>query len=226
MVVLGGTAGVGWESAAQFAEAGDRVVLMGRNQAKGDAACARLRDRVAGASVRFVPVDAADPAAAALAAAEAQELLGSIEVLMCSSGTTNLPALLHTIPVGSIAGRIAEILLPPLHLTHAVLPAMRAARQGSVILVASDAAKVATPGESVIGAAMAAIAMFARTAAVECKREGVRFNVLTPSLVAGTPGAALIDTDPFSAKLFAKATQLAQRMTGQVISINGGISVA
>ena len=90
-----------------------------------------------------------------------------------------MPRLLHTIRPETIGGWLAEITLPPLLRTYAVLPHMRAAGQGSVILVASDAAKVATPGESVIGAAMAAISMFARTAA--------------------------IDPDPFSAKLFAKA---------------------
>ena len=90
--------------------------------------------------------------------------------------------------------------------------------------------------------------MFCRAAALEAKREGVRINVLTPSLIANTPGAALIDGDPFSAKLFEKAAALAhlgvaepedlaamalflaspagRRITGQAISINGGISVA
>jgi NAD(P)-dependent dehydrogenase (short-subunit alcohol dehydrogenase family) len=248
VVVLGGTAGIGWETAAQFAEQGDRVVLMGRDDGRGQDACARLRERVPEADVSFVRVDAVDPDQATRAAAEAYDKLGSVEVLVCSSGTGNLPVLLHKMPIGSIATQVSEILLPPLHLAHAVLPRMRAAGRGSVILVASDAAKVATPGESVIGAAMAGIAMFARTAAVECKREGVRVNVLTPSLVADTPGAARIDTDPFSSKLFAKAVQSAQlgvttsadlaalalylaspaaeRLTGQVISINGGISVA
>jgi len=37
---------------------------------------------------------------------------------------------------------------------------MRAQKSGLIINIASDAAKVATPGESVIGAAMAAIVMF------------------------------------------------------------------
>jgi NAD(P)-dependent dehydrogenase (short-subunit alcohol dehydrogenase family) len=130
---------------------------------------------------------------------------------------------------------------------HAVLPAMRAQGGGSIITVASDAAKFATPGETLIGASMAAIVMFCRAAALEAKREGVRINVLTPSLIANTPGAALIESDPFSAKMFEKAAALAhlgvaepedlaamalflaspaaRRITGQAISINGGISV-
>lgn len=248
VVVLGGTAGVGWETAAHFAAQGDRVRVLGREAERGRRACDSLRERVPGAEVGFVRVDAADPTAATTAAAQAQAQLGSIDVLVCSSGTATMPALLHTIPIESMAAWISGIVLPPLHLTRAVLPGMRAAGRGSVILVASDAAKVATPGEAVIGAAMAAITMFARTAALECKRDGIRINVMTPSLVADTPGAARVATDAFATKLFAKATQLAQlgvtttsdlaelavylaspaaaRLTGQVISINGGISVA
>jgi NAD(P)-dependent dehydrogenase (short-subunit alcohol dehydrogenase family) len=246
--VLGGSVGIGWETAAQFAERGHSVVLLGRDEGRGAAACERLRERAPGATVGFIAVDALDPDAARRAAAQAQDRLGSIEALMCSAGSANLPTLLHAFPLEATARVLAEITLPALHLTQAVLPGMRAAGRGAVVLVASDAAKVPTPGEAVIGAAMAAICTFGRTAAVECKREGVRVNVLTPSLVAGTPGAALVDGDPFAAKLFAKAVPQAQlgvpdaadvaamavflaspaaaRVTGQVISVNGGISVA
>jgi 2-hydroxycyclohexanecarboxyl-CoA dehydrogenase len=129
-----------------------------------------------------------------------------------------------------------------------VLPAMRTQKSGAILNVASDAAKIATPGETLIGAAMAAILTFSKAAALEEKRSGIRINVLTPSLIAGTPGAALISADPFSAKMFEKAAAMAhlgvaeaedlaamvvflaspaaRRVTGQAISVNGGISVA
>ena len=131
---------------------------------------------------------------------------------------------------------------------HAVLPGMREQGGGAIVNVASDAAKVATPGETLIGAAMAAIVMFSRAAALEAKRDGVRINVLTPSLIANTPGAELIFGDPFSARMFEKAEALAhlgvaepedvaeailffagpaaRRITGQALSVNGGISAA
>ena len=88
--------------------------------------------------------------------------------------------------------------------------------------------------------------MFTRTLAMEAKRDGIRVNVLTPSLVAGTGTARRLFDDAFSAALFGKARDLAQlgvstpedqaalmvflagphgrRITGQAISINGGIS--
>jgi len=247
VAVLGGTAGVGLETASQFAEQGARVVVLGRDAERGAVACDKVRLRAPTAEVSFVRVDATDPDDALRAEEESRSLLGSIDVLVNTTGPSDHPRLLHTIPTQSIQRRINEIILPPLHMMHATLPAMRGNRRGSVVNVASDAAKVATPGETLIGAAMAAIVMFSKAAALEAKREGVRINVLTPSLIANTPGAALIGSDPFSAKMFEKATAMAHlgvalpadlasmtlylaspaasRITGQTISINGGISV-
>jgi NAD(P)-dependent dehydrogenase (short-subunit alcohol dehydrogenase family) len=248
VAVLGGTAGVGLETASQFAEQGARVVLLGRSHERGMAACERVRRRGSGGEVGFVRVDATDPDDTLRAEQECRAVLGSIDVLVNTTGPSDHPRLMHTIPIQTIAQRIDEIMLPPLHMMHAALPAMRANGKGSIISVASDAAKVATPGETLVGAAMAAIVMYCKAAALETKREGVRINVLTPSLISDTPGAALIGSDAFSAKLFEKAAAMAHlgvasaadlaamtlflaspaaaRITGQTISINGGISVA
>ena len=99
-----------------------------------------------------------------------------------------------------------------------------------------------------VRAAMAAIVMFSRVSAIEAKRNGIRVNVITPSLIAGTPTAEAVLRDGFSKNLFEKAASLAHlgvaepddlaalvvflggpgaaRLTGQAISVNGGISVA
>ena len=138
--------------------------------------------------------------------------------------------------------------MAPLLMCSVVLPLMRAQKSGVIINIASDAAKVATPGESVIGAVMAAIVMFSRTLAMEAKRDGIRVNALTPSLVEGTATADRILAEGFSQKLFQKAAKLAHlgvarpedlaaisvflagpggaKITGQAISVNGGISAA
>ncbi|HEX4110264.1 MAG TPA: SDR family oxidoreductase [Solirubrobacteraceae bacterium] len=249
VALLGGTAGVGLESACRFAELGARgLALMGRNAERGAQACDAVRARAAGANVHFVSVDGSDPVSAQQAAARAWELLGGVEVLVTSTGPSRLPRLLHTIPIEDVSPTLDELVLPPLHMMAALLPLMRERGRGAVVNVASDAAKVATPGESLIGAAMAAIVMFSRAAALEAKREGVRINVVTPSLIADTPGAEMLFGDPFSAKLFEKAGAMAslgvpgpgdladtilflagpgaKRITGQALSVNGGISAA
>jgi 2-hydroxycyclohexanecarboxyl-CoA dehydrogenase len=248
VVILGGTAGVGLETACQFVAQSARVVLIGRNPQRGATACAFVRERVSGAYVEFVQANAAVTAEAIRAEQSVRSHLASIDTLVCTTGPSRPPRLLRDIPIEDIRARLDEIVLPPLHMMRAVLPTMSQQKNGSIVCVASDAAKVATPGETLIGAAMAAIVMFARAAALEYKRDGIRINLLTPSLIAGTPGAALIAADPFAAKLLGKAAEMAhlgvaeandlaamavylagpsaRRITGQAISINGGISVA
>lgn len=247
VAVMGGTSGSGLATATAFARQGARVLILGRSAERGASARAACLEAAPGAEVSFVAVDGADAPDTVRAEAEVRDRLGAVDVLVCATGPSQPAQLLHTIPVEEIGARIAELVLPPLHMVRAALPAMREQRAGSIVTVASDAARLATPGESVIGAAMAAIVMFSKTAAVEVKRDGVRINVITPSLIAGSPGAEMMYREPFAAKLFDKAAANAhlglaepadiaelavflagpgaRRITGQVISPNGGISV-
>jgi NAD(P)-dependent dehydrogenase (short-subunit alcohol dehydrogenase family) len=249
LVIAGGTSGIGLASAHGFAEAGvRRIVLMARTPSRGEAAADAVRAAHPGTEVTFVRVDATDPADTVRAMDEAHAFLGSIDVLVSSVASPGKPELLHRIPIDEVAGILSAQALPPLHLTRAVLPVMREQRGGSIVNVASDAAKTATPGESVLGAAMAAVVMFSRTAALEGKRDGIRVNAVTPSLVMGTPTAEMVLKDGFSAKLFERVATMAHlgvaepddlaalvvflggpgasRLTGQAISVNGGISAA
>lgn len=249
VVIAGGTSGVGLATARRFAEVGvRRLVLMGRNPERGNAARAAVRADYPDSQVEFVSVDANDPARAAQAVQEAHALIGTLDVMVNSTTSSHVPTLLHLTPLEDIARMLTEQALAPLHMTRAVLPLMREQRGGAVVNIASDAGKIATPGESVLGAAMAAIVMFSRAAAMEAKRDGVRINVLTPSLITGTPTGERVLKEGFSARLFTKAASLAHlgvaepddlaglivflaspaaaRLTGQAISVNGGISAA
>lgn len=144
--MLGGTAGIGWETAARFAEQGCRVTLIGRDAAKGEAACRALRSRAPGAEVHFTQADARHAEAAQHAAVLAAEQLGAIDVLIGASGGASSLRLVHQMRADTIATTISSFVLPPRHLCHTVLPGMRAAGRGAIVLVASDAAKVPTPG--------------------------------------------------------------------------------
>jgi NAD(P)-dependent dehydrogenase (short-subunit alcohol dehydrogenase family) len=125
---------------------------------------------------------------------------------------------------------------------------MRAQKPGLIINIASDAAKIATPGESVIGAVMAAIVMFSRTLAMEAKRDGVRVNAFPPCWWTAPRRPSAFLAEGFSQRLFQKAAKLAHlgvarpedlaaiavflagprgaKIAGQAISVNGGISAA
>jgi 2-hydroxycyclohexanecarboxyl-CoA dehydrogenase len=249
VVIAGGTSGVGLASALRFADAGvRRLALIARDRNRGESARQAVAQRCAGTEVVFVAADASDPGQAEAGIAEAHRALGGIDVLVNSVTSAYRPELLHRTATTDIAAILLAQALPPMHLTRAVLPVMAAQGGGAIVNIASDAAKVATPGESVLGAAMAAIVMFSRVSAIEAKRNGIRVNVITPSLIAGTPTAEAVLRDGFSKNLFEKAASLAHlgvaepndlaalvvflagpgaaRLTGQVISVNGGISVA
>jgi len=174
--------------------------------------------------------------------------LESIDVLINSTAGLFNHELFHDIPLDDIPRIVTQQLMAPLLMCSVVLPSMRSQKSGLIVNIASDAAKVATPGESVIGGVMAAIVMFSRTLAMEAKRDGIRVNALTPSLVEGTSTAERILAQGFSQKLFQKAAKRARlgvaqpedlaaialflagpggaKITGQAISVNGGISAA
>ncbi len=249
VLIAGGTAGVGLATAIQFALAGaPGIALIGRDAGRGQGACEAVRARAPAAQVEFIAADANDAAQALHAAGQARHRLGRIDVLVNSTVAAVVPRLLHDTPVEEIESILVRQMLAPLLMSRIVLPWMREQRGGAIINIASDAGKLATPGETVIGAAMAGIIMFSRALAMEAKRDGVRVNVLTPSLIEGTLTYERVTSDGFSAKLFEKAAGMAHlgvtqpddlahlilylaspqaaRITGQAISPNGGISAA
>jgi NAD(P)-dependent dehydrogenase (short-subunit alcohol dehydrogenase family) len=248
VLITGGTSGVGLATAYRFAEAGARIALIGRNAERGKQACDAVRAAAPKADVYFVAGDANDPGQAEAAATAAHDLLGGIHVLVNSTTAIYVPALLRDTPVADIAAMLTGQALAPMHMCRVVLPWMIAERSGSIVNIASDAAKVPTPGETVLGGAMAAIVTFTRTLALEAKRDGIRVNAVTPSLIEGTIIGDRVMADGFSRRLFEKAKAQAHlgptepddlaalifflagpgaaRITGQVISVNGGISVS
>lgn len=246
IVITGGTSGIGLAAAMRFAaHPGARIVLNGRDPIRGAAACRAVQARLPPGSVAFVAADIATPDGAThLIDSAVSWLDGPIDTLVNSAGGEFLPALFHDTSLQQIDGIVRIWLLGTMYTCRLALAHIN--EGGSIVNVASDAAKVPTPGEAVIGAAMAGIAMFSRTLAMEAKRRRIRVNVVTPSLVSGTPTTDRITAGGFSARLFEKAARAAHlgvatandvaativflagadaaRMTGQVISVNGGIS--
>ena len=250
VLIVGGTSGIGLSAARALLQAGvPRLRVVGRNPERAALAVDALAGVADAADVGALVADCGDGRAAEEMTATAAAAMGGIDLLVSSPGGSNLPELLFRQPIAQVNDTLLQDLAPTLNACRAVLPVMMAAGGGNIVTVASDAGKLATPGEAVIGAVMAAIIQFTRGLAIEGKRNGIRANTITPSLVEGTAlTERLMAEGTFSRKLFEKARPLAglgpttpedlanlivflagpeaARITGQAISVNGGISAA
>lgn len=248
-LIVGGTSGVGLACAVAFARSGvPRIALVGRTAERGERARQAVLAVAPQTQLHFIQGDANIIEQAGRIVGDANQALGGIDILVnCTADVARYtPEPLQQIAPENIPATLLSVTMAPLVMSRLVLPLMRARGGGVILNLASDAAKVPTPGETILGAAMAAIVMFSRTLAMEAKRFGVRVNVLTPSLIAGTPTAQHVQAAGFSAKLFSKIESMASlgvcvpedlaamilflaspeaaKITGQAISVNGGIS--
>jgi 2-hydroxycyclohexanecarboxyl-CoA dehydrogenase len=248
-VLNGATAGIGLESAVQLAEAGvKKLIIVGRDNSRGVSAAASVRARAPEADIRFVAADISVPHEAMRVTASAIHAFGRIDILVNSASGGLNPRLFHDFRSEEIPSVFAMYLSTVINCCHATYPGMRERKSGVIINFASDAAKVPTPGETIHGAALAAVLMFSRSFALEAARSGVRVNCVTPSVTRDTMSYDRGREDEFSRKLFKKAearaylgvpgpkdfaslvvflaSPSASKLTGQAISINGGISAA
>lgn len=245
-VITGGSSGVGLAAALLLAELGvSRMLLIGRDADRGARAVDSISS-VTNCEPVFFAADAVDPVQATAAVAAAIDRWGRVDILVNSLNGSHGPRLLHNMDIADLAPAVTSQLFGVLHMCKAATVPMREQGAGVIVNIASDAAKSPTPGESAIGAAMAGIVMFTRTIAMELKRNGIRANVITPSIISGTGGFDRVMKDDFTSKLFGKAITMAHlgvveaddmaqliaflcsprsgKLTGQAISLNGGIS--
>lgn len=249
-LVTGSTSGVGRATALMLAQAGcAHVVINSRNAAEGEMVRGELAAAVPQTDFHYVCADMnrLDQIEALFAATG--ELCGGLDVFVHSGyGGAGKPDLFENMTPADSEAAILGIFLSLVRCCHFAIPMLRARGGGAVIGVASDAAKVPTPGEAVHGGALAGSVMFLRGLAREMGRHGIRLNAVTPSLIRDTRNYDKVMTGGYSRKLFEKiesraqlglpgpddlaalitflASPLAAHITGQVVSCNGGISGA
>jgi len=239
MLVTGGTGSIGAAVAKEAAAQGWAVVVHGRSEAKAEALAAGLGDDAA-----WVARDTGDRDAAPAIVAEAAAKFGRLDAVVdCVS----------TGPAGyRLTGRFADIQPEGVaafydlsaawfqRLAHAAYPHL--ARQGGTLVAfVSDAGRFAAPNQTTVGAARAATIGFVRNLAVEAARDGIRAHCISPSYVRESRTAELMGSSrmetagkraglglPSPADIAPVTVFLcgdgAAKITGQVISVNGGLN--
>ena len=86
IVITGGNSGIGKEAAVALAAMGATVVITARNQTKGQAALADVRQRSGSSTVELMDLDLADFASIRAFAAEVLERCDRLDVLVNNAG--------------------------------------------------------------------------------------------------------------------------------------------
>ena len=135
-IVTGGGSGIGAAIAASLCSQGARVMIAGRRAERLEAVAAGIR--AAGGEVLCRATDVADPTQCAQLAAEAAARLGPVDILVNNAGIKchGRPIEEHT--AADWDAVMATNLRSAFLLAAAVLPGMKARRQGFILMVSSD----------------------------------------------------------------------------------------
>jgi NAD(P)-dependent dehydrogenase (short-subunit alcohol dehydrogenase family) len=165
-LVSGASSGIGAAIARRVLDAGGTVVDLDRNPP------AVNHDRL-----HYIEVDLSDPRATAEAARKAVARF-PITSLVNNAGS-NRPALLEDVTMEDFDYLMNLHVRASLILAQAVLPAMRQARFGRIVNIASRAVQ-GIPYRTAYGAAKAALVGFTRTWALELGAYGITVNAVAP----------------------------------------------
>ena len=240
VLITGGASGIGKATVMEFARCGATVICADVNAEKG----AELKKEAADAklTVDFAAVDLADANSIRRCAADVLKRYPRIDILVNAAGWGDIQPYMENTP--EFINRVIAINLGgPAHLTQALLPPMIAANKGKIINIASDAGRVGSSGETVYAAAKGGVIAFTKSLAREVARYSINVNCVcpgptdTPMLATRSEKLrdAFIKAIPF--RRFAKPQEIADAIlflssersdyiTGQVISISGGLTFA
>ena len=182
--ITGGGSGIGLAGALELAAAGAHVVISGRTARTNAQALAEIQRR---GSAEAVLLDVSDKTAVAAAAADIERRHGRIDILVNSAGT-NIGGGKRNLATMTLEGWddvVAANLSGLFYCCHAVIPGMRARRDGLIINVSSWAGRYASQltGPAYNATKRAVIAVTESINMEEC-RHGIRATSILPGEVA------------------------------------------
>jgi 2-hydroxycyclohexanecarboxyl-CoA dehydrogenase len=195
-----------------------------------------------------VALDVTEPASVESALAEVRARLGPIAILVSCAGWDEMRPFVASDE--SFQARVLEInLAGPIRVLRAVLPDMQAQKFGRVVLVSSDAARVGSSGEAIYAAAKGGLVALAKSVAREVVRDGITANCVCPgptdtplcrglaqssgegeritqALERAIPMRRLGRPDDVAPAVAFLASDEAGYITGQTLSVSGGLTMA
>lgn len=238
-LVTGGTAGIGLGMARGLLEAGARVILAGRDFARGERAVAEL-----GAEARFITADVGEAGQCATLVAAAVGVWNRLDILVNNAGTTarRLP---HELTEAEWHRVLAVNLTGAMLCSQAAYPHLRAAGAGKVIMVGSLMSFMAAPYGAAYAASKGGIVQLARVLATAWAGDGIQVNAILPgwidteltegaraftptleaSVVARTPAGRWGMPEDLAGIAVFLASPASDYVTGTAIPVDGGYSI-
>jgi 2-hydroxycyclohexanecarboxyl-CoA dehydrogenase len=244
-LVTGGAGGIGRAIAGALAADG-RIVAVGDLSAS-DAGSAAAAVDAAGGRAQGLALDVTDARSVEEAVARAGRELGPVDILVNSAGWDELRPFVETDE--DFWNRVIEVNYKGcLRTTRAVLPGMVERGWGRIVNIGSDAGRVGSSQESVYSGAKGAVIAFTKTIAREVARSGVTANTVCPgptrtpmlegmakdaggarlieSLERAVPMRRLGEPEDVAAAVTFFASEPAGYITGQTLSVSGGLTMA
>jgi gluconate 5-dehydrogenase len=241
-LVTGAYRGLGFAIAQGLAEAGATVVLNGRKSSELAAAAKVLTDAHHHATTSVFDVTDGDAVRKAVAAVEA--LHGRLDILVNNAGIQRRNPLVE-FTQKDWDDILATNLTAPFLVSQAALPGMIARKSGKIIHIASLMSELARPTVVPYTAAKGGVRQLTRGMAVELAPHNIQVNAIAPGYFATEMNRALIDNAEFNAWVCKRtpagrwgqpeeiaglavflASPAANYMTGQMLVMDGGMSVA
>lgn len=228
-LVTGATSGIGRAIAKQLADQGAEVIVHGRNADRGVQVVEEIE--LSGGKARFAAADLSGPEGALALAKEA----GDVDILINNAGFSWFGPSVD-LDTDTLSRMFASNVEAPYILTTALVPAMLAKGEGSIVNLASMAATVGLAGGAAYSGTKASLASFTRAWAAEFSPKGVRVNAIAPGPVhTGSTNTENIDNlgkttllgRPAMAEEIAQAvgflaSPAASYVTGITLAVDGG----
>jgi 2-hydroxycyclohexanecarboxyl-CoA dehydrogenase len=245
-LVTGAASGIGRACAFALAQDGCAVAVADVQEQARDEVASEIE--ASGGRALAVRMDVTERASVAAAVERTSETLGSVAVLVNCAGWDELKPFLDTDE--AFWRKVVAINYEGcLRATHAVLGGMIEREHGRIVSIASDAARVGSSQEAVYAGAKAGVIAFSKTVAREAARHGVTANVVCPgptetpllqgmaehasdserlvsALARAVPMRRLGRPEDVAGAVVFLASERAGYITGQTLSVSGGLTMA